>query len=77
MRCITGYGTAFQTPQRGAAADGAQLIIWPEAAGAAYLRYDMKRLDVMDIVHDTGLEMFTGFPDFEPSPPEHSTCILL
>ncbi|MFA5509951.1 MAG: apolipoprotein N-acyltransferase [Candidatus Cloacimonadaceae bacterium] len=55
-----------------AAADSAQLIIWPEAAVPAYLRYDMRaRLDVMDIVHDTGLEIFTGFPDFEPSPPEH------
>lgn len=55
-----------------AAADSTQLFIWPEAAMPAYLRYDMDRLrDLREIINVTGMEIFTGFPDFEHAPPEH------
>ena len=55
-----------------AAADSTQLFIWPEAAMPAYLRYDMDRQrDLREIINLTGLEIFTGFPDFDSAPPEH------
>jgi len=62
----------FRELSEKAAADSTQLLIWPEAAMPAYLRYDMEHLrDLREIINLTGLEIFTGFPDFESAPPEH------
>ncbi len=55
-----------------AAADSAKLIIYPEGAVTNYLlRTPQVQSDLRSIVEDTGVEVFTGFPDAVPAPAEH------
>lgn len=55
-----------------AANQGTQLFVWPEAAISAYLRYDADAMyELRQIINDTGMDIFTGFPDFEPAPASH------
>lgn len=53
----------------GAAAAGAELIVWSETAVPAYLRLDGGLLQWMrDVVRRSGAYVFTGFPDAERLP---------
>lgn len=62
----------FDSLSHEAAKDNAQLIVWPEAAIPKYLRYDAQAMyKLRRTVSDTGLDIFTGFPDFERAPAEH------
>jgi apolipoprotein N-acyltransferase len=54
---------------RRAAAEGAELIVWAETAVPAYLRYDVGLLNwVRRIVRETGVHLYTGFPDADQGP---------
>jgi len=51
-----------------AAAAGAELVVWAETALPAYLRFSPRLLDwTRDLVRETGVWLYTGFPDVEPS----------
>ena len=54
---------------RRAAADGAEFVVWAETAVPAYLRYDKSLLDwARNLVRDTGVWLYTGFPDADRGP---------
>lgn len=55
-----------------AAQEKAQLIVWPEGAMPVYLRYDLQgQKDLRWIVNSNQIEVFTGFPNYLPAPPDH------
>ncbi len=55
-----------------AAADSARLVIWPEGAVTDYLaREPRSQGDIRAILDSAQVDIFTGFPDFKPAPPEH------
>jgi len=57
---------------REAKLEGAQLLIWPEAAMPVYLiRHTYYLPLVQDLVDELQMDIFTGFPDYLPAPPEH------
>lgn len=52
--------------------DGADLLIFPEAAIPHYLKLDGAReQELKDIVKKHGISIFTGFPHAEPAPPDY------
>lgn len=62
----------FDSLSHEAAKEQTQLHIWPEAAIPAYLRYDARAMyKLRSTISETGLEIFTGFPDFEAAPADH------
>jgi len=69
------YGKTMQILQDltlEAAADSARLVIYPEGAITNYLmRVPQAQRDLRAILDTTGVDIFTGFPDFVPAPPEH------
>ncbi len=51
---------------------GARMLIWPEAAMPVNLmRHTYYRAIVQDLVNVLDMDIFTGFPDYLPAPPEH------
>ncbi len=54
---------------RQAADAGAEFVVWAETAVPAYLRYDKSLLDwARNLVRDTGVWLYTGFPDADRGP---------
>ncbi len=54
---------------RQAAEKGAEFVVWAETAVPAYLRYDKDLLAwVRDLVKETGVWLYTGFPDADRGP---------
>ncbi|MBN1327183.1 MAG: apolipoprotein N-acyltransferase, partial [Candidatus Cloacimonetes bacterium] len=55
-----------------AAESAPDLIVWPESALPVYLlKHHRYRFFVEDLIRETGVDIFTGFPDYEPSLPPH------
>ncbi|MDD4310560.1 MAG: apolipoprotein N-acyltransferase [Candidatus Cloacimonetes bacterium] len=55
-----------------AAKDSTHLIIFPEAAIPVYLMHDQfSMMRIQQLSQRYNLEIFTGFPHFEPAPPTH------
>lgn len=55
-----------------AAADSMKLMIWPEGAMPTYIRHFPAQMAfVQTLSNRLGMEIFTGFPDYEPAPEEH------
>lgn len=47
-------------------AAGAELVVWPETAAPCYLRRDrVWRQFVADLARETGVPIFTGYPDYQ------------
>jgi len=62
----------FQELTLKAVEDSARLVIWPEGAVTRYLRHDLQaQLDLKAILDTVKVDIFTGFPHFEPAPPGH------
>lgn len=62
----------FDSLSHQAASEHTQLFVWPEAAIPAYLRYDAHAMyELRKIINDTGMDIFTGFPDFEAADATH------
>lgn len=57
-----------------ASREGVRLLIWPEAAIPDYLmRNPLRQIELNAIVNATRMDIFTGFPDFEPAPADYPT----
>ena len=62
----------FDTLSQQAAVEKTQLLVWPEAAIPKYLRHDpLAMYRFRSIISDTGLDIFTGFPDFKRAPADY------
>jgi len=55
-----------------ASSQGAELLIWPEASFPAYLlKQDEYKDRISGIAKQNGMDIFLGFPDYQPSPMDY------
>ncbi len=62
----------YTTLTKQAAMDSTRLLIWPEAAMPAYILRERSYLPlIQNLCDDYKMDIFTGFPDVLPAPPEY------
>ncbi len=60
-----------------AAKDSMQIIIWPEAAMPTYIMHYPAHLEFVQNLSDRlGIDILTGFPDYQPAPEKHAKTEL-
>ncbi len=63
----------YLTLTRGAAARGAQLVLWPESSTPFYFEYDaLGNALIRQMVRETGIHLLFGTDQYDPGPPRRS-----